>query len=315
MPLAAKAIEKKVNPKTKWLCLSLEADPEIAESVADVFSRYASGSVVIASTNIDDEIDGAGKMSGPLRISAYLEHNSELENKRLKIEQALSSLRLIQHIPALIAEEVGDENWMESWKQHFKPLSIGRKFLIQPAWLAAEQSGRNIIRIDPGMAFGTGVHPTTQLALTMIEESIRPRMSLLDIGSGSGILAIGAAMLGADPVFGVDTDAQAVDNASMHAELNKSSASFSQGSVENILSGKSGVKKADLVVANILATVLLRLIDEGLTDLVAKEGYLILSGILEEQQANMRVALREKKFQIVEIKTSGDWIGIKAARQ
>jgi len=303
-----------LSNKFTWQCLSIEAPPELVESIADVFTRYAAGNVIIASTNIEDEIDGHGKISGPMRVSVYLEANQDFGRKKRKIEQAIASLGLIQKIPEIQYEDIYNENWMESWKEHFKPLRIGRKFLIQPAWLEPEQTSRYLIRIDPGMAFGTGVHPSTQLALTLLEENVEPGMSLFDIGSGSGILSIGAEMLGASPIIGVDVDALAVENANFHAKLNHSEAIFDHSSIKSIAMGKFEIKEADLVVANILARILLQLLDEGLAGLVADQGCLILSGILAEQEEEILLALAEQDFHSIKKISSDGWFALKAVR-
>ena len=303
-----------MNTKFNWLCLSIEAPPELVESIADVFSRYASGNVVIASINIEDEIDGPGKISGPMKVSAYLQQNDQFDVKKRKIEQAIVSLALIQKIPNIVYENIQEENWMESWKQHFKPLRIAKKFLIQPAWLEPDKTSRHLIRIEPGMAFGTGVHPSTQLALALLEENVKPDNSLFDIGCGSGILSIAADFLGAQPVIGFDIDPLAIENAEFHAHLNNSKAQFALGSIKDIQLENIEIQKADLVVANILARILLQLLNEGLADLVAKDGILILSGILAEQEDEIIEALAKHDFQKVEGKNSADWIAIKALK-
>lgn len=297
-----------------WQCLSIEAPPELVESIADVFSRFAAGNVVISSINIEDQIDGPGELSGPMRVSAYLQINEHFEYKKKKIGQAIASLSMIQKIPKIVYEDIQEENWMESWKQHFKALRIGRKFLIQPAWLEPDETTRHIIRIDPGMAFGTGVHPSTQLALNFLEENVKAGISVFDIGCGSGILSIGADLLGAQPVIGVDIDVLAVENAQFHARLNHSKTIFKLGSVKNIAKADFALQKADLVVANILAKILLQLLNDGLSRLVAKDGILILSGILAEQEKEIVSALAEQGFQGMEKKNSEDWIAIKATR-
>ncbi len=289
-------------------------EAEIAESVAEVFSRYASGGVVIASTEIHNGIDSDGIVSGPLLVSAYLEDDKKLEERQQKIEHALASLRMIQPIPQTQYEKIIEKNWMESWKKNFKPLEIASDFLILPAWIEIPETNRKIIRIDPGMAFGTGVHPTTQLSLQLLEDHITKEKSLLDIGCGSGILSIAGDFLGADPVFGIDIDSEAVENALLHARLNQSKANFAQASISELSSINISMQQADVVVANMLVTILLKLLDEGLTDLVSEDGLLILSGILKEQAGVIEQALHAQSFQIQKKITNGDWIAVLADR-
>ena len=201
-------------------------------------------------------------------------------------------------------------NWMESWKRHYRPIPVGKKLIILPAWVENPQPNRIPIKIDPGMAFGTGVHPTTQLSLRLIEKYIRPGEAFFDIGCGSGILSIAAHKLGAREVYGVDVDAQAVEAAEENASKNgvQDQIEFQIGSVEEVISGVFPASQAPVVTANILSHILLKLLDSGLTHLVEKDGVLLLSGILEAHEHEMLAALEKHGLVIIKRFQMGDWI-------
>ena len=295
-----------------WLRISLEVDPELAEAVSEVLARTVPGGVVIESTAIQADAANEGRAVGPLRVMGYIPNDDQLETARAQIEQGLRYLALIQPIPDPSYETIQEQNWMEAWKQHYTPLRIGRRLLILPAWMPDEIGDRVTIRIDPGMAFGTGVHPTTQLSLQLLERHVKPGHTVIDVGCGSAILAIAAAKLGAACVVAVDVDAQALDNARQNAQLNDVDIKIGVGSVGQLLAEEFGLRQADLVLANILAPVLVRLLAEGLAQLMTEGGVLILSGILMEQEGEMRRALDQAGLRIIEEGKIEDWLGLAA---
>ena len=297
------------EPPASWLRISLEVAPELAEAVSEVLARYIPGGIVIESTAIEADVE-EGRAVGPLRVSGYIPVDVSLEDTKANIEQSLRYLALIQPIPEPNYETIHEQNWMEAWKKHYKPLPVGDHLLILPAWMDVETGGRIPIRIEPGMAFGTGVHPTTQLSLQLLERNVQPGSSVIDVGCGSAILAIAAAKLGAAPVVAVDIDAQALDNARHNADLNHVDIEISQGSVSEMLAGHFRLQQADVVVANILAPILIQLLDAGLSDLVKLGGVLILSGILGEQEGEIKTALGKKRLQIIEERQIEDWLGL-----
>jgi ribosomal protein L11 methyltransferase len=201
---------------------------------------------------------------------------------------------------------------MEAWKQHYEPVTIGKRLVILPAWVEKEYPGRLPIRINPGMAFGTGTHPTTQLCLEFLEDLVEAEMTVFDIGCGSGILSAGAVILGAGHVIAVDIDPASVRSTAENCELNHVSdkVEIARGSAELIRSGHFGLMQAPLVVANILASVILVLIEEGLSDLVEPGGHLVLSGILAHQAHEIIQAANENGMNLKEIKQIEDWNAI-----
>lgn len=299
-----------------WLRIALEVDPELAEAVSEVLARHIPGGVVIESTAIQANAEDEGTVIGNLRVLGYIPHDAQLEQCRANIEQDLRYLALIQPIPQPEYEPVQEQNWMEAWKQHYKPFTIGERLHILPAWLThtdADAEGERIkVRIEPGMAFGTGVHPTTQLCLLLVEQQVKPGHTVLDIGCGSAILAIAAMKLGAAKAVAVDIDSQALDNARLNAELNDVQVEIGPGSVDEVLAGQYSLQQADVVLANILAPVLVRLLAGGLGRLVAPGGVLVLSGILEDQEPELRTALAASGFAITSEQRSGDWLALAA---
>lgn len=295
-----------------WLEVSLVVEGEIAEAAAEVLARFAPNGVVIESTMIDSNLESEGNPVGPLRVCAYIPMDAELETTRHRIEESLWYLGRIRPIPTPSYKPVREVDWAETWKKNFRPIPVGKRLIIVPAWLESPDETRIPIRIDPGMAFGTGTHPTTQLCLEMLEDYTPVDGDVFDIGCGSGILSIAAVKLGARRAYGIDIEADAVravkENAAANGVL--SQVKTSTGSIDQIKSGIFSIRKAPLVLANILAVVLERLLDAGLVDLVEPGGKLILSGILEEQMPSMKTKIKTHRLQIVEKKQINDWVAI-----
>ena len=310
-----------------WLEVSLTVDGELAEAIADVLARFAPNGVMTEQgvKFINDEDHGTP--AGPIIVRAYLEMDEHIEATRQKLEESLYYLGMIQPIPAPVYKQIADQNWMEAWKQHYQPIPVGRRLIIVPVWLDSPEPERIPIKIDPGMAFGTGTHPTTQLSLELIENAItehgkwsmdngspinRDSLTIIDIGCGSGILSIAALKLGAQTALGVDIDIDSVRNARENADKNGIGEEFiiGQGSVAEVLGGKFPFKQAPLVVANILAPIIIRLLDEGLADLAEPGGTVILSGILDEQEGNVLDAGQAKGLVLSERREMGDWVAL-----
>jgi ribosomal protein L11 methyltransferase len=222
--------------KTNWLEVSLTVNGELAEAVADVLARFAPNGVMTEQgvKFLDDEDHGTP--TGPVIVRAYLEMDEHIEEKHQKLEESLYYLGMIQPLPPPVYKQIADQNWMEAWKQHYKPIPIGRRLIIVPVWLDSPEPERIPIKIDPGMAFGTGTHPTTQLCLELIERAMTEHgewsmdqgspinhdpLTVIDIGCGSGILSIAALKLGATTALGVDIDIESVRNSRENADKNE----------------------------------------------------------------------------------------------
>jgi ribosomal protein L11 methyltransferase len=301
---------------TEWLEVSLTVNGELAEAVADVLARFAySGVMMEQGVKYTDDED-AGTPTGPITVRVYLEVNDEIEETRKKLEESLFYLGMIQPLPPPVYKQIADQNWMEAWKQHYQPILIGQRLVILPAWMDSPDPNRVAIKIDPGMAFGTGTHPTTQLSLELMEARVRVNPHLpsrvIDVGCGSGILSIAAIKLGAESALGVDVDAGSIKNARENADTNQvgDKLILEVGSVQEILDGRFAFNKAPLVVANILSPVIVRLFDAGLADLIEENGAIILSGILQEQEQSVVEAGQAKGLRLNERRQIGDWVAL-----
>lgn len=300
-----------------WLEVSLIVDGEMAEAVADVLARFAPEGVVIESTKIESNLqDVEGHPVGPLRVASYLPVDDQVEDTRRRLEEALWYLGRIRELPAPQFKPVQQTDWSEAWKQHYRPIPIGQNLMIVPAWLDPDTGGRIPIRIDPGMAFGTGTHPTTQLCLEIIESRFRQTTptAVIDLGCGSGILAVAALKLGAAQALGVDIDADSIRSARKNAEVNRVAErlELGLGSLLELQRGDFSLRAAPLVLANILAPILIRLLGEGLAETLTPDGLLVLSGILAEQAAEVQAALQKHGLRLVEQRQIEDWVAISA---
>ncbi|MEA3377052.1 MAG: 50S ribosomal protein L11 methyltransferase, partial [Chloroflexota bacterium] len=261
----------------EWLEVGVEVDAEAAEAVAEVLSRYVDRGVAI-------EAGPEGWHVGPVVVRAYLPHDDQLWEKRKQIEEGLWHLGQIRFIPEPSFRSVAEEDWTEAWKKRLTVLHIGERIVIQPSWLDYDPRSEDIvIRLDPGMAFGTGLHPTTQMCLRALEEFVQPGAEMLDVGTGSGILAIAAAKLGARSVLAVDNDPQAVAVARSNVVGNDvgQRVCVERGSLPEI----SG--SYDLVVVNILARVIVELVEEGLSERMRPSAVLITAGITVDKASEV----------------------------
>jgi ribosomal protein L11 methyltransferase len=330
--------------EASWLEVSLTVDGELAEAVAEVLARFAPNGVVIETTAVSaNPDDSEGHAVGPLRVLAYLPMDEQVEETRRRLEEALWYLGRIRTLPPAQFKPIQEANWAEAWKQHYRPIAVGKRLMIVPAWMDPPLQGRTAIRIDPGMAFGTGTHPTTQLCLEIIdgwmtlrqhedgeESEGRERgilrsvqndkeeaqndsgITVIDVGCGSGILAIAALKLGAGQALGVDIDPEAMRAAQENAALNgvTDRLELGLGSLADIQKGAFLLRKALLVLANILAPVLVRLLDEGLGGLIIADGLLVLSGVLEEQAPEVEAAALKNGLVRVDRRQIGDWVAL-----
>lgn len=301
-----------------WLEVSLLVDGEAAEAVADVLARFTPAGVVIESTRVVSGLEDEGRPAGPFSVRGYLPADASIEGTRRRLEEALWHLRQILPLPEPEFKRVTDEDWAEKWKEHYQPMRIGRRIVIVPAWLSPPLEPDDVaIRLDPGMAFGTGTHPTTQLCLEAIGERLRPGDSVLDLGCGSGILSIAAAKLDSAPVLALDVDAEAVRVARENVAANGVSGKVrvEQGSLADILRSTFPARAWDLVVANILAPVIIRLLDDGLAQTVLPSGTLIVSGILDVQALAVEDSLTRAGLPRIERRQMGDWVALAAGRE
>jgi ribosomal protein L11 methyltransferase len=299
----------------RWLEAAVRVDEELSESVADVMARFAPRGVTLTSEAVRPDPDGAGTPGGPITVRAYLPFGSDLETRRTGLAEALWHLGRISPIPEPVFREVAEADWSAEWKKNYRPLRVGRRLMIVPSWMEEKPAeGGLVLRIDPGMAFGTGMHPTTQLCLEALEERITPGMDVIDLGCGSGILAIAALRLGAGRAEGWDVDPEAVHVARENAVINGVETRFTAriGSLADLLGGN---RSAPVVAANILAGVLQLMLKDSLALTVRPGGCLILSGILLDQSAVVEDAIAESGLHLSEKKTREDWAALIAEKE
>ncbi len=295
-----------------WLQVSLQVDGEMAEAVAEVLARFAPGGVVTEQAVSSEGASPGSILTEPVLVYAFLPAEAALDDTIRRLREALYFLGRIRPLPEPEFQRVPDQDWTQAWKDRYQPLKIGDRLLILPAWMPPRPTDRAVILIDPGMAFGTGTHPSTQLCLEVLADLEQIPETVIDVGCGSGILAIGALKLGSGRALGVDTDPEAVQAAANNARLNGVDEQFELGvgSVAEIHEGKYGLEAAPLVLANILAPVLLRLLDIGLASLVHPGGLLVLSGMLLDQEAGIEEAVRTAGLGVKGRRRQGDWVAL-----
>lgn len=291
----------------KWLEISLTVEIELAEPVAEVLARHAPGGVALSSLVPGDE-----PLKQQVTIRAYVRADDKVDQVRERIEHDLWYLGRIRPLPDPEFGWVEEEDWEEAWKESFHPLLIGRRLRVQPAWLAKPPDDRLPIFIDPGMAFGTGTHPSTQLCLEAIEDTIRPGDLVADLGAGSGILSIAAIKLGARRSLAFDTDPATVSVCRENAERNGVSPQVeaSEGSLDELKVSLNGQSLPQLVVANIFLSVLKDMLDDGLGEVVGEGGRLIVSGVLQNQLDELLEHAGAVGLETVDIRTREDWVAV-----
>jgi ribosomal protein L11 methyltransferase len=304
-----------------WLELAVEADVEAVEAVSEILGRVASGgtSVEPAFELTDEGLGARVDPSKPATVRAYLPARDPgvAEAAVQRATELLGHLQAfgLRPIGPLRTRIVHEADWAEAWKRHFPVLRVGRRLVIRPTWRRHRAiEGDVVLALDPGMAFGTGLHPTTRLCLAMLEDvadrgGIEGRR-VLDVGCGSGILAIAAARLGARQVVGVDTDPIAVEattaNARRNAVIRRVRAR--QGSVP------TGDGPFDVVLANLIATLLVHVASHLHDDLVPG-GILVASGIFVDRETEVRGAFEQAGFRIANRSAEGDWVALEARRR
>lgn len=296
--------------EARWVEVSLTVNGELAEAVAEVLDRFSSNGIVCESGVVYNDEEDEGTPVGPVKVYGYFPVDEYLEEKRQRLEEALWHLGQIQALPEVSYKTIEDEDWMASWKKHYRPIPIGKRLLVLPAWIEHTDLSRVAVKIDPSMAFGTGTHPSTQLCLEMIEQHLQPGQSVIDVGCGSGILSIAALKMKASHALGVDIDSASVRSTRENAAANEVNVEVGLGSVDEIREGKFSLRQAPFVLANILAPVIIRLFAAGLADLVEPGGRLVLAGILAEQAAGVRQAAEEHGLRYVESRSQGDWVAL-----
>lgn len=281
-----------VLQQEQWFVVSVTVPPDAAEAIEFAFNELDSGGTEINNLRKDQSED--------VTVAGYFD---VLPDEGILAAELNEALRIYGYSPDVIRNlehrAVENADWLYAWKQHWKPTEIGR-FIITPPWEKVEDTGKIVIEIEPAMAFGTGTHETTQLCLEAIGENYEKGRSFLDVGTGTGILAIAAAKMGATGILACDTDADSIDNARGNAEMNRV--------VENIEFYLGGISDEtpvfDFVCANLTLDVILPI----LPLLIEKSSQkLVLSGILQEQESQIVKAMIGHDAQVF---YSGEWISV-----
>ncbi|MCD6577387.1 MAG: 50S ribosomal protein L11 methyltransferase [Anaerolineaceae bacterium] len=298
--------------EASWLEVSIQVSQEQVEAIAEVLGRFAKEGVVIEQIRGENTPSSTSISHLSVKVFGYLYADETVEERKKKLEECLWHLSQIQPLPAPTYRLIHNQDWMASWKKHYRPLKVGEKLAILPAWAENIFPARIPIRINPGMVFGSGTHPTTQLCLEMMENRVQPGQNIFDIGCGSGILSAAAVKLGGGRVYGVDISAAAIASSTENAEINQvlEKVDFYQGSVTEIMRGCFSILQAPLVIANILAPVILRLFDDGLARLVEPGGFLILSGILAPQISKVSSKAKTFGLELIEQLEIDDWAAL-----
>jgi ribosomal protein L11 methyltransferase len=291
---------------TRWIELSVEAHPEAVDAIANVFQEAGTGGVAIEQP-LHSDVEGelAPEPTGPPRIRAYLPLDDIEPEVERRIERDLWHLQAFNLAPIgpLSRREIDEEDWASAWKEHFLPLRVGR-IVVKPSWRDWEpEPDQIVVELDPGMAFGTGLHPTTRLMLAALQTRVHPGMRVLDLGTGSGILAIAAALLGAT-VHALDVDRVAVKVAAnnVHANGLSNQITLDEGSIEKVAG-----ERFDLMLANIIASVLADL--AGPLAAALEDGAeLLASGIVEERAGLVRAAFEDAGMTIATEQRDEDWL-------
>nr|MBO2472097.1 50S ribosomal protein L11 methyltransferase [Bacillota bacterium] len=280
----------------QWTQVDVHTSPEAEEAVSQILLDAGAHGVVIRSGP-----------AGPVVSAYWSDPAPDLAEHIAARVRALADAGLDPGPARVETALVADEDWAQSWKKYYHPLRIGRRLLVKPAWIDAADDDRLLIQLDPGMAFGTGYHPTTVLCLEALEEVVRPGHVVVDVGTGSGILGIAAARLGAAAVIAVDTELEAVEAAAANAARNGVAGVMAvrRGSVDAARE-LLGDRRADVVVVNILAKVIDELA-EDLLGLLKPGGVLVASGIIEHASAPLQERLRSVGFAVEEERARGEW--------
>ncbi|MBA2878917.1 50S ribosomal protein L11 methyltransferase [Anoxybacillus ayderensis] len=311
----------------KWSEISIHTTHEAVEAISNILHEAGAGGVVIEDpfelTKERETTYGEIYQLNPddypeegVIIKAYLPVNSFLGETVEEIKQAINNLMLYNidiGRNKITISEVNEEEWATAWKKYYNPVKISERFTIVPTWETYEpvSSDELIIELDPGMAFGTGTHPTTVMCIQALEKTVKEGDTVVDVGTGSGILSIAAAMLGAKRVHALDLDPVAVESAKLNVKLNKvhDVVTVSQN---NLLDRVD--EQADVIVANILAEIILRFVDDAYR-LLRSGGVFITSGIIQTKKQEVKEGLLRAGFTIEETLTMEDWIAFIAKKQ
>lgn len=308
--------------QVKWSELSIHTTHEAVEAVSNVLHEAGASGVVIEDSmefarerqDMFGEIYALNPNDFPAEgviLKAYLPVSSFLGETVEEVKLAINNLSnygINVGENEVMISEVNEEEWATAWKKYYHPVKISERFTIVPTWETYEPVSTDelIIELDPGMAFGTGTHPTTVMCLQALEKTVKSGDYVTDVGTGSGVLAIGAALLGAKHVHALDLDEVAVRSAKINVKLNKVQ------QVANVVHGNlldTVEQQSDVVVANILAEIIMSFTNDAF-QVVKEGGMYITSGIIGAKKEDVKQSLEAAGFVIVEVMMMEDWVTI-----
>lgn len=297
----------------RWLELTVRTHPEAVESVSELLSSYAPGGIAIEEPiELIDEGQEYRVLTGqPVLVHAYLPIDGKEVEIRQRVAEGLWHFSSIgEHfVGELISKEVNEEDWANAWKDYYHVTHIGKRLVIRPSWREyTPKDDEVVLELDPGMAFGTGLHPTTRMCLEQVELLTRSGMHVIDVGTGSGILALAAAKLGAESVYGIDNSSVAVESSDANAKMNQLSDRITN--VLGELDEQEAARMADqfdLVLANIIARVI-GAIAPQLATVMKPSGLLIASGIIADRRHEAEQPLLEAGLRLVNAVMIDDWV-------
>jgi ribosomal protein L11 methyltransferase len=288
-------------------------DSQLAmDLIANLFHEFGLQGVVIEDIEIDPDEDwGEDAVALPEQnaVIGYFPENDHTGKRCRILEKKLKRLEKEVCLKSRIFYSRMDEaDWSESWKSYFWPEKVSANIVIKPTWREYTRiEGEIVLEIDPGMAFGTGIHPTTALCITMMEILLKRGDSFLDVGTGSGILMVAAAKLGAQKIWGIDNDEEAVKIANDNLLQNRIEPKKIKVLAGNLVDGVD--QKFNLAAANISSEVILKLLD-SITGVLTANGIFICSGLVEKNQTEVVEKMIRVGFEIIEIRTRDDWVAI-----
>ena len=297
----------------KWIELSVKAPPEFVEPLSHIFYRYGHGGVAVEQEGGFNPDEGeTPSATACVTLKTYLPVNDTTEDRRNRIDLGVRLVAHVGPISELAERTLDEEEWQNSWKEHFHVLHVGERLVVRPTWRDYEPGESDVvIALDPGMAFGTGHHPTTRMCLEQLERFVMPGMSVLDFGCGSGILSIAASKLGARSVFGIEVDSVAVRVVKQNAREN--GVDYNVRVAEGTLPHPDARPGSfDVAVANISAKVISEAAGE-LARAVKRGGKLIASGIIIDNKGMVEQALIDVGATLEDTIVDGDWVTLVAS--
>ncbi len=297
----------------QWLELTVQVHPEAVESVSELLRRYTSEGIVIEEPYelTDDGQDYRILPNLPVQVHAYLPIDGQEQATRQQITEGLWHFASLgaHFVGELSTCTVNEEDWANAWKDYYHVTHIGQRLVIRPSWREYSPKNREVVvTLDPGMAFGTGVHPTTRMCLEQVEQRVQPGMHVLDVGTGSGILALAAAKLGATSVYAIDNSSVAVESTRANVALNALTDRITV--VHGVLDAEEAARRAsqyNLILANIIAHIIGSIAPQ-LAQTLAPQGTLIVSGIIEARLPDAQGPLLAAGLELVEQTMIDDWV-------